>query len=83
MLATILERKIHKQELLDDLYTPALFVPTEADPEPEDEQGKLARAVTRVRRGSLQAVSAFARRGAKGGGAARRRPLRRCHARGR
>ena len=73
--ATILERKIHKQELLDDLYTPALFVRTEADPEPEGEPGKkVARAVTRLRRGSIQAVNALgaaARRGAKGDGTGR------------
>ena len=44
--ATILERKIHKQELLDDLYTPGLFHKVEADPE-----GPLARPAKQLRKG--------------------------------
>jgi len=52
--AVILERKIHKQELLDDLYTPGLFLKVEADP--SDDQA--APAMTRARRVSMAACRA-------------------------
>jgi hypothetical protein len=54
--ADILNRKIHKQELLDDLYTPGIFVDTEADPDSKKggAGGSAAgRAITRMRRASL------------------------------
>lgn len=67
--AVILERKIHKQELLDDLYTPGLFLKVEADP--SDDQG--TPAMTRARRASLAACRAV---GGKLSPGPRRRPAR-------
>lgn len=76
--SAILMRKIHKQELLDDLYTPALFVPVKADESDEPLVGIVGaagRAVTKARRGSVAAIKNMSGRiaapaAARGGGGA-------------
>ena len=52
--ATILHRKIHKQELLDDLYTPGLFYQVEAQQQEKPPPGGLVgRTLRGARRGSV------------------------------
>ena len=51
--ASILNRKIHKQELLDDLYTPGLFYEVEAEETEKDKGGVVNKTMRGMRRGSV------------------------------
>ena len=68
--AAILRRKIHKQELLDDLYTPGLFYKVEAQESEQPAGSTLGRTLRGARRGSVavgKGIAAGMRRASLGG----------------
>lgn len=66
--ADILNRKIHKQEVLDDLYTPGMFYQVEADDDPSKDRAKKSPMLAMLRAkvpGAPGVLGAFSK--AKGG----------------
>ena len=58
--AAILQRKLHRQELLDDLYTPGIFYEVEAEEAPEE--GANGSTFGRTMRGARRGMAAIRRR---------------------
>jgi len=54
--AAILQRKIHRQELLDDLYTPGIFYEVEAEEPTKQGSSALGRTMRGARRGAAKAL---------------------------